>query len=313
MQLCIHFGAHKAASTVVQQSFAKVRDHLALSCGLRFAFAPDFHTGAFYTFFYERKYLDLAPGPLPQEILDELRADLDRLGDGMPDGETLLISAEGLLGHCSLDKYGGIYPHAPRMLQALREVTREHATRVVMIVRRQDTFIESCYLQQLKAGRTVTFHDFLHTHAIDTEKLSWKVIADTAADLFGAADTLVLPFEEIRKGPDYIFDPLATFLTGAPIPELVEASTRVATNTAISGLGVEVALATYPLLRGRLSEEDFRAWRLNLFNRFSSRQYPRAILLSETQRAEILAICASDNAALFRNHMPDLDPAYYAG
>ena len=311
MRLCIHFGAHKAASTVIQQSFVKARGHLALAAGLRFAYAPDLIAGPFYTFFYERKYLDLAPGPLPQDIQHRLRADLARISDGMKEDETLFISAEGLLGHCSLDKYGGIYPHAPRMLQALHEVTRDYDTSVVLIVRRQDSFIESCYLQQIKAGRTVTFHDFLHTHAIDTAKLSWQVIADTAADLFGTAKTLVLPFEEIQKGPEYIFDPLATFLTGAPIPVLVEESTRVTTNTAISGLGVEVALATYPLLRGRLSEEDFRAWCLNLFHRFSSRHYPRAVLLSEEQRTDILATCASDNAALFRKHMPGHDPDYY--
>jgi hypothetical protein len=313
MRLCIHFGAHKAASTVIQQSFAKARDPLARDAGVRFAFAPDIHEGPFYRFFYERRYLDLPPGPLPQDVLKELRGDLGAICEGTAKEETLFLSAEGLLGHCSLDKYGGIYPHAPRMLQALREVTRDYDTSVVLIVRRQDDFIESCYLQQIKEGRTVTFHDFLHTQAIDRAKLSWRVIADTAAGLFEPSKTLVLPFEEIRKGPDRLFDPLAIFLTGAPLPILAEESTRVASNPAISGLGVEVALATYPLLRDRLPEAAFRDWRLNLFHRFSSRHYPRAVLLTPAQRAEILATCAGDNAALFRDHMPDLDPLSYAG
>jgi hypothetical protein len=308
MRLYIHVGAHKSASTTIQQALVANKEPLEREHGVRFV---NIRSGAFYKFFYNRNYMNYPSGPLPSEVLAPLRENLEQMIAGIPQDGALAISAEGFLSHCSLDKYGGIYPHSSRMLAALRDITAQYDTNIILITRRQDTFIESCYLQQIKEGRTITFQDFFFPpHGARKNKLSWRIIADSMAENFGKDKILILPFEEIRKGPEHLLDPISEFIIGEPVPGLVSAAG--AANPSISGIGVEVALATFPILKGRVPPHIFNGWRKDLFRRFSSRIYPKAVLFSEEQRRDILTACAADNESMFRAHMPNFDPHYYA-
>ena len=305
MKIFVHVGAHKSASTTIQRNFRQNKTALRQRYGIYFLEHPDLVGSSFYKHFHSRAYLeDGAAG----DTLEGLRRSFASVVRRCPEDATVLISAEGFLSHSGLHKYGGLYPHAPRMLEALGPILARHDVSVILITRRQDTFIESCYLQQVKEGRYLTFTDFYA--AIDHDRLSWLPIAQAAHRQFGRDRMLVRPFEEIVDGTDAFLRTILGFVTDREIADL---KIRQSANPSISQLGVDLALATYPLLQGKVPPSVFKEHRHYLFREFSSAKYPKAVLLDSEARNAILARCRDDNETLFRDYIPDLRPDTYSG
>lgn len=307
MKIFLHFGAHKSASTTIQRNLRQNKNVLREEYGIYFFEYPDIARGNFYKYFNSRVYLEEGKAAVG-DTLEALRRSFATVMRRCPDDATVVISAEGFLSHSGLHKYGGIYPHAPRMLEALAAATAPYDVRVILVTRRQDTFIESCYLQQVKEGRYPTFEEFYGE--IDRDRLAWLPIAEAAERHFGRDKMLVTPFEEIIQGTEPFLRSILGFITNQEITGL---KIRKIANPSISQLGVDLALATFPLLDGKIPPSAYREHRLYLFRQFSSTKYPKAVFLERDERNAILAHCREANETMFRDYIPHLSPDYYNG
>jgi hypothetical protein len=233
--------------------------------------------------------------PLPKDRVESAKHSFQEL-IGYQSG-TPFLSYEGFLGHSALDRQEGIYPHADHAAHYLRRFTEGMQVTVLLIVRRQDTFIESCYAQQIKEGRCLSFEEFYYP--VSVNRLSWLKIADAFAQQFGQQSVKVMPFEAIYTEPEEFASNALSLLLGRPTSADIKPSSY--RNPSISAKGIELARAVYPLLDNHIDRRKVQKF---LFSQFSSATHGKANLLSDDDRSEILQAIASDNEKLFDAYMP---------
>jgi len=293
----LHLGAHKCASTTLQHNLAANRQHLE-AAGLVYVPPGEIAKSPLGSHF-----MKLANGGFANEALGlksarAARRTLLERAAAAP-GRDLLLSWEGFLGHSALDRHGGLYPHIDQVAAALSLVLEGFDLRLLLVVRRQDTLIESCYLQQVKEMRALSFADF--AAAIDPGRLSWLPVAARLRECCGADRLSLVPFERIvhRGGPDFVAECLARLTGRADLTAGFVWTDKA--NAGLSGLGVDLALQALPFFETDTARKDFI--RL-LFTHFSSDRLGRKTFLDPFTRRLIGRLCLSDNLALFGQFMP---------
>ncbi len=155
--------------------------------------------------------------------------------------ETILISSEGLLGGRPT-RGEGLYPDAVQFLSSVRSVFAERRLRVILYVRRQDRFLESCYVQDIHEGKSMaTFEDYLRDDVGEGD-LSWLHYADRIASVVGADNLSVREFESIRHG----FQPFALDFLQHVINPKGLAIPEVNANPSLTSEGLELARLIMP-------------------------------------------------------------------
>lgn len=304
-EVCIHIGAHKSASTVLQRTMRSNHDLIEEHFDLTERTRVDFSKTPFYLTLYkafrrtERTLADLTPNA--RLAFNEI---VETCGKA-----NLFISTESFLGHCNLAEYGGIYPHSGRMLKAMRAITSDHKTKIILVVRRQADFIESCYMQQIKEGRFMSFDEFIND--IDFDQLSWCRIADDIAEHFGRESTYVFPFELIKHGTENFLNRIFSVSSGFR-PGVADLKFEKKANPSMANVGVDVARAVYPILQEHeVDDATYRAFRAFIFHNLPSTKFPRTKYMSPELSADIMNRCAEDNRRLFKQYMPDMDASAY--
>lgn len=79
-------------------------------------------------------------------------------------------------------------------VRAIRTLCAGFHVRIVAVVRRQDTFVESLYNQLLKRGETRDFPEFIAD--LPAGNFDWKAVLDGYAAAFGRDNVTVVPFEK---------------------------------------------------------------------------------------------------------------------
>lgn len=303
-----HVGAHKAASTTIQNNLKRNRELLFDAIDLASVLVSDYPQAYFFRFF-----LDISDGTIncsddasfalavlkAKESFDQILAELEP-------GKSVFFSYEGFLGYCRLHEYRSLYPHSNFVFKALKEIASDYDVKVVLVIRRQDSYIESCYLQQLKVGRYLDFNSYFSSLALET--FSWLRVAEDASCLFGINSVQVVKFEAIHGvGTLFMLSDIVRFLTGHDIKglrlEVVEKS-----NVSLSHKGVELCLAAYPLLE---NSEDRRLFREFVAKHYSVERFGRASLLSKLQSDKVMSTCSLSNQLLFERYLPSTDFDYY--
>ncbi len=107
-----------------------------------------------------------------------------------PEGN-FFVTQENIFGAEHADGAGNTVGNSIRAIRTLCDGFR---VRIVCVLRRQDSFVESLYNQLLKRGETRDFPDFVA--ALPADNFDWTAILDTYADAFGADAVTVIPFEK---------------------------------------------------------------------------------------------------------------------
>ncbi len=167
MQIHIHVGVHKTATTFIQ---SRLKGNLAKLNRAGIGYMP---VWAFRTSFWKEP-LKIDPATFRIE---------DHLGDFFPRGlpkhvRGIVISDENLLGLCGAmltngKLYGGV---RPRMAH-LRKLLAGHEVTLFCAVRRYDAFLASAYCEGLRSNkRYITFEDF--TSRVNWKGVSWVSLLD---------------------------------------------------------------------------------------------------------------------------------------
>ncbi|MEG3081838.1 hypothetical protein R3F64_18450 [Halomonas sp. 5021] len=292
----VHVGAHKTASTTIQENIRNNREFFEREHGISFLMSKEIAKSDFAHHFRSiaQRGRELTREKYHKSI-QVAKASIEELIEATPTDD-VFISWEGILGHCSLDEYGGIYTHSDLVAKSLGLIFEKYPTRVIMLIRKQDSFIESCYLQQVKEGEFLSFDEFVDK--IDLEKISWKKVIDDFSENFGN-NFLVAPFESIKNlGTTLFLENIFSYIFSKKFDlESIEITSQV--NESMSGYGVEIAREIFP----HLSEQHQKAMRRIIFYEFSSSKFGKATFFNKFTRRLIMARAFNDNLWVYNNHL----------
>lgn len=196
---------------------------------------------------------------------------------------------------CTLDK--GV-----AALETLKAIVGDRDVQLFTYIRRQDKFLESYYVQKVQGGSGQGFDEFMDS--VKVEDISWNELLSALESLFGRERIEVVPFETIYEGEEPFLRRCAASFTDPDILDYTNLA-GLPKNRSYSDIALNIARTANPLL----SAEEQRLLRTFLQTNFSNATHPRARLLSDAARRDILAMHRDGNAAVIARYCPELDPA----
>lgn len=194
--ICLNVGAHLTGSPRLQQSLGKSPDFLATQdCAL--IRHKDVASDVIPDVVAWRRDPDLVARP---DSLTRLLKGLERRPE-----RSVVWTYEGLLGELNVAMDGSIYPHAPRVIEALGEILDGSPTKIAFTVRSYPDFIESAYTWLVRNSQAFTFERFLGK--IDLDLLTWRPAVEALRGTFGDENVLVTAYE-VDRGDARIRDHL---------------------------------------------------------------------------------------------------------
>ena len=147
----LHIGAHKSASTTIQRNLLTNRDKVKDEFKIGYIGGGDLYRRGVGKHFVKLAQGYFSDGKDEEYIssIEAAKCSIKELFTSIKEAD-VVISWEGILGHSALDQYRGIYTHSKRISESLKSIFSDFETEITIVVRRQDDFIESCYLQQIK-------------------------------------------------------------------------------------------------------------------------------------------------------------------
>lgn len=286
-RLIVHVGAHKTGSTYLQ---SVLRNNLELLGTHGIHYEPSF----FVPLADLRKRT-----PLDREGVQHFRSlvsEVAALGE-----KAVVLSAEALSG-----RYDRGYSNVENIASDLRQVTEGIDTHVILFTRRQDTFLESLYHQEIKRGRSMSFRSYLRK--CDSHVFKWTRLADAYCSAFGGDELSVFPYEMIFESPRTVVEALLSPLVGfCEVPAIVLDETVA--NPGYSTLALQISRAVNPFLTTR-GRQVLRRWLTKLSPKKPSRGFN---LFDPADRQALLRYYAEDNRRLFAEYAKRDYLSYYLG
>ncbi len=285
----LHIGAEKCASSLIEHFFYAVD-------GVRAQFAAQ---GIAVDSTISTTYRALRPA----EHWDEARHGLLRRQyvephlDGPATG--IFMTEECALG---IRHGAGEANVCTESAEFLKRLTEGFDLRLFLVVRRQDTFIESSYNQVVKRGTTEEFAPWFN--ALPHANYAWDRIADTYADAFGRDKLTVVPYERALYaanpgGPDNLLQAMADWL-GFP-PMSFDPSQVPVVNPSLP-LGL---LPAQRRINATIDGEAAARVANILAEMYAKAPGDPLGLFSDDQRQRVLDNFADANRRLFETYMPD--------
>ena len=263
-QVVYHVGAHKTGTSLVQSYLSENRralrkqDVIYLTRGT-----------------LENWVRGLGGGPDHPGALDRR---LDEAFQRRP-ASVVVGSYENTLGPPFSAKRRGLYPRTEERAAALREALSRYSTKVVLSIRPQAAFLESYYIQTVQQGGHQPFDRWFGK--LDADLLSWRPIVDTLVSTFGREAVEVIDFRTIRDGA---LAYLRAFLARIDPEVRLDEAEAPRDNASLSDKGLRIALAAN---RHLTTKDERTTMRKFLQAQFPNTRYPRPVLLSEAERAEL--------------------------
>jgi len=290
-QAIIHIGAHKTASTFLQQNLIRYKDRLMDECGLGLVTRADMLPTAFGKEIYavsQREHPET-------EITDAAKKSLRAL---LPDGNSsVLITNEDLICHLDIQDF---YEGAENAIRYLRAALAEYDLHVIFYIRKQTNYLESIYVQLVHLGRRLKFQQFMERAApVD---LSWLRAVESMERALPPGRLHLRTYEQIRNVGQTAF--YQDFLSLCRIDDVASfdideslAKGRPA-NRSYGKLGLQIAQRVNPIL----SPKERKLFRRFLQENFSTATHPRAELLNEEQQKEMSEKYRASNKKLFERY-----------
>lgn len=294
----VHLGAHKSASTTLQQNLELNKEYLKEK-GFWYITPSEIAKSPLGRHFRGISQNKFNTEDFYLDSVSHAKKSAENLIKSAPDEKLKIIfSWEGFLGHSALDYYQGIYTTIDLVARSAAEIFGSHNARFLIVIRRQDDFIESCYLQQIKEKRALSFNNFVTNLA--PAKMSWLSILDSVAKVCGKENISVVPFELIRDLGTRGFVTECLERLTSEIGVATDFTWKEKANPSISGVGVDIALQTLPLLDNEDVKKDFVRF---VFSNLSSSKHGKPRYLDDFARRLLLTNCRNDNAAVFKEYM----------
>ena len=282
-KILIHIGAHKTATTSIQWTLRNNKELLEQQNNLNIILPEDFLQ------LHIRKHFRFLAQGFENDSAFNQSIELAKLSiKPLLDPNKLnVISYEGFMGHSDLREYGGIY--RPIIGKSLKAIFSDDLLKVILTIRRQDEFINSCYLQQVKEAKNINFEDF--TAGILPQNISWSRITNEIEKSLGEEKLLVMPMEYISHVGLLEFVSQMFEFYDKSIYQIDKNLKIFFRNKGLSKQGVDI----YNLMRDNLKKADRRIISNFLFTHFSSAKFGKHSFFNEFQKNLIIQNCLEDN------------------
>lgn len=284
-RLFAHLGAHKTASTMMQRTFLEHRDTF-LESGIYYIPYQDFR----------RQITNKTPQWRRQS--PDGNAEMQAaVSDLLPEGgiKALLVSDEALAGHIRSDLQNRphrIYEHCHEVVSLLKHTLGKKQMVIFFMIRSYGEFLESCYLQLVRAGYSQSFETYIQ--GFDLAKISWvPTIQELAQHLTGDEDLLVVyDYALLNQAPGEVLSDLFDRM-GVPPPQALQENGRERINTSYSEPQFRKVLLLNRYWKPGIFK-SLRKWVLKAINHQAFRSDYKCRFLSNEYRERLAARYSED-------------------
>lgn len=287
MTIYFHCGAHKTASQFVREFFCTNQ-------ALFNVHSINLHIDKFRG----RKKVTA------EEIID--LAEQDRQNDFQHTVISEDANIIGLMPGLFTAKKPNFFSHESiaKFCQLISAVHQKYQTKFLLCVRRQDTYIESCYKFRKARGAKYSFESFLDT--IQKIDLSWFEVINTVAEHIGQQNCIATPYELLKRS-QYEF--ISTFLR--PILTIEPSKVLLPPPKNLGASELAMAVISYfdrefPEIPGKHRKQI-----ISTIEKYQSKNRDKSSLLSDLERKNILRKYAASNRQLFANFTSFIPLDYY--
>lgn len=277
-QLYVHIGTHKTGSTAIQSALKDSAPRLLEENICWVPFLP----------IHDVKYISSFDTAMVADCRQFVRDEIAKAG--AHDDAKLVMSDEDLSGHPLTG-----YDNASITADLLRAVTDGYDTRIVLYVRRQDSFIESLYTQRMYRSEDSSFAEFMQR--IGEASYDWCRLADTFAARFGT-DRIIVRLYDRKQLPE-AHSLVHGFADVIGSRLLKQAGDQFGVNAGLSKEAAEIAQKCNP----HLSQKQRRKLRFILQTTQPKRPLEEYSYLDAGARADLLSRYAGSNEQLARKYL----------
>ena len=298
--LYLHIGTHKTGTSAIQQ-FCTLNNEKMEQHGFSY---PDFgfrylkrnaqRNGLWLTTYYWDENNVRHPEVEDERFLEVLRI----VNEKFKTCDTVILSDEAIWRNFYITKF-------MRFHQLMEDARKNgYEVKVVIYLRRQDSFVESWWNQIIKGSQkeTITFQDFLK----DAYYLDYYGILSAYADEVGEENLIVRRFRDAVKGPGIVADFMN--IVGLEITDEYEAETDEV-NTGLYGNLVEIKRIINQSEGLIYMDNPLIRYGLGLSAGASKAAYPCSEF-SEEERTEFMKQFEEDNQKIVDRFIKDDQPLF---
>lgn len=186
----LHLGAHKTATTFIQDNF--IANRAALEQQGWKLLHPESDNPIVRKCFIEMRKDNLLL-PEQEQYLDEFFAGI-RKGD-----ENFFLSSEAILGAMSVRGQGRIYPNHAAALEKILGQLNGKDIAIGFCIRDFSDYLESSYSWLVMRGATYDFETY--SKNVTVERMSWLPIIENMIETLGEDRVHIWTYEDFRENP----------------------------------------------------------------------------------------------------------------
>jgi hypothetical protein len=205
LEVRLHLGAHKTATTHLQQILFRNRARLTEA---RIHYIELYRLREIFTRPLSMSVGNTVPSlvssmqTLRSAIHDELRKVAE---EEQKQFETLIVSDENIMDdHPISPKTGRLYDSRRNRLNQVKRVFQECPITVVFSMRNYNGFYPSAYAQLIKQGWSISYRDFLRK--LDVENNRWPSVVSDLSDVFGRDRIHLFRYEDYPGNLDLVLE-----------------------------------------------------------------------------------------------------------
>ncbi len=186
----------------------------------------------------------------------------------------------------------------------IARVNQQYTTKFLLCVRRQDTYLESCYKFRKTHGAKYSLEHFLNK--VEKINLSWYDLVNAVASYIGKENCLITPYELLKSSQTEF---ITTFFRTVTKINLKNAIIPPPNNQGAS----ELMIATIDYFDNNFRDipAKHRKEILAIIKKHQTKNNSKTSLLPEANQSEILQKYAISNQKLFSNYISYLPENYY--
>lgn len=184
------------------------------------------------------------------------------------------------------------------------KLQQEHALKLLLCVRRQDTYLESCYKFRKVYGAKYSWEEFLNK--VEKINISWLYVVDTIANHIGKENCIVIPYELLKSSQSEFMK--AFFENIIPVtPNSIE----IPQPNNIGASKLMMNIIDYFNSDFKNIPVVHRKKIISIIKQHETNRADKVKFINEEQRKIILDKYADDNQQLFQNYIQYLPSDYY--
>ena len=279
-KIIIHVGTHKTGSTFLQRFLETEKRVLLEKHKVAYIDKPTFYFSGI------GKTTEVS-----EKTVNQIKQDIKDAFARSSGANTVLLSYEYLTGNPETG-----YDNAELIANTLKVALEGYKTEIIIVLRRQDYFLESMYTQLIHQGESLSFETYISS--LPTEAFNWNTLLLAYESAFGSDSVKPIIYSEAFIDPK--FDLLKLFLEALEINHFERSSEKqsVAINKSVSRESLEIMRR----LNKYMTKTQSRSLRLYLQSNFSKAGNETLSLFNAKEREDFIEKHSSSNKNWLERH-----------